>query len=157
MRKIEEFFAELPMKYRLIALSNRERKDCRHLTTKFAEDHAQAIVKGFNWKMTAQGSTFWAHVYDGLQTQRILPTVIDPKEPLVQSNYKEPRGRPSRETEVHDRLRNGEQILAQGDVSNMSRHAKNLRAKGVDVRSTYIRNTENSEYWYRKVYYLHVE
>lgn len=157
MKKIEEWLSELPVQYRTIALAARSRKDSMHFTTKFAEDHAQALVKAFNWKVTSQGATFWANVYDGLKTQRILPTVIDPKEPLVQSNYKEPRGRPGREIEILDRLQNGEHILAQGDVSNMSRYARNLREKGIDVRSMQIRNTENSEYWYRKIYYLHVE
>jgi hypothetical protein len=157
MRKIEEYLAELPLKYRLIALTNRKRKDCGHTTTKYAQDHAQAVLKGFIWKNTPQGVIFWAKVYDALRSKTLLPTVIDPTSNLVRPYEKESLSSSQKELQIIERLCAGEEIPAVGDVVNMHIHVKKLRLHGMDVRSKHIADPRYLKRRFKKVYYLHIE
>lgn len=157
MKKIEEWLSELPFEYRILALTMRRRKDCVHPTTVYAEDHAQAVLKGFIWKITPQGVIFWARVYDALRSKTVLPTVINPTSNLVQPYEKESLSSTQKELQIIERLCAGEEIPAIGDVVNMYHHVKRLRLHGMDVRSKHIADPRYLKRRFKKVYYLHIE
>ena len=157
MKTIEELLLELPLEYRMLALTVRKKRESVHATAKYAQDHAQAVLKGFIWKNTPQGVIFWARVYDALRSKTILPTVIDPTSNLVRPYEKESLSSSQKELQIIERLCAGEEIPAVGDVVNMHIHVKKLRLHGMDVRSKHIADPRYLKRRFKKVYYLHIE
>ena len=75
---INNLLTELPEPYRLKALRLRSTKELCHPTTVYAEDVAQAVLKGFSWR---EEPRFWQDVYDRLKSGGIETMPIPEPKP----------------------------------------------------------------------------
>jgi hypothetical protein len=75
---INNLLTELPEPYRSKALRLRSNKELSHPTTVYADNVAQALLKGFSWR---EEPRFWHDIYERLKSGRIETMPIPEPEP----------------------------------------------------------------------------
>lgn len=155
MRTIESYLRELPEPYRTVALRNRSSTVCRHGYTRYAENHAQAILKAFNWNTASETPTYWWILYENLRQG--LVSLKKPLETDVPSLPTPAFYHPSnRVMEVYADLMAGKQLPARSPGnSHMSLYVNMLRKHGIPVLEKRVRDIKGpSEKIEFKVFYL---
>jgi hypothetical protein len=147
MKTIESYFSEYPEPYKSKAFSNRSRRDCRNGFTKYAHDHAQALLKAFKWSLSPEGSTFWFSFYECLKQGKMILN-LPPHKPFYDT---EPVMIPvfhhdsKRVMQVYNDLMQGKQVPARSPgESHMSYYVNILRKKGIPVQDKRIRDIRDS-------------
>jgi hypothetical protein len=161
MMTIESYFSEYPEPYKSKAFSNRSRRDCRNGFTKYAHDHAQALLKAFKWSLSPEGSTFWSNFYECLKQGKIMLNLpshkpfYDPEPVVIPVFHHESK----RVMQLYNDLMQGKLVPARNPgETHMSLYVNMLRKKGIPVRDKRIRDIRDStDRMHIKVFYLEPE
>lgn len=157
---IELLLLDLPAPYRTAALKNRGSNECKHPYTRFAEDHAQAVLKAFNWKATPEQAPFWAQFYESLRAGNVdLESRNRISEDSSVPHMSRDRficGNSRKLQEVYDELMTGEMLIARsGSGTHTSDYVRQLIDRGVPVMNKFIKDPGSMGDRHKyKVYYL---
>jgi hypothetical protein len=158
MRAIESYLRELPEPYRTVALRNRSSTVCRHRYTRYAEDHAQAILKAFNWNTASENPTYWSNLHENLKQRNIrLNIVSQPLTPLTAPlNVPKFQSSSKRAVQVYNDLMEGKELPARTvGESHMSIYVNMLRKHGIPVLEKRVRDIKGPDDKIEfKVFYL---